>query len=89
MNESMAWLGTIFFGVLALLCGAGVAMFVLLSGIWLGIGPIVLVIALFGVSGSLLAKASYMRTQRVLSDRADRLEALEAIQSSLPVAWGR
>jgi hypothetical protein len=87
MSESMAWLGTTFFGALAVLCGAAVALLFLGAGIWLGIGPVVLVIALFGVSGSLLAKASYMRTQRVLSDRADRLEAIEAAQSSPPAAW--
>lgn len=85
----MAWFWTIFFGALALLCGAGVAVFFLFSGIWLGIGPIVLVIALFAVSGSVLAKASFMRAQRVLSDRADRLEALEVAQSSRPMAWGQ
>jgi len=84
MSESMAWLGAFFFGMLATVCGAGVAIFALFAEIWLGVGPLALVVGLFAVSGSLFAKASYMRTQRVLSDRADRLEELEHGRSSQP-----
>jgi len=72
MSERTAWVLTFVFGGTALLAMV-VYIVVLVNFGTFDIGLTGGMVALFIVTGVFYRKASHMRTQRVVSDRADRL----------------
>jgi len=72
MSERVAWILTVLFGATSLVVML-VYMILLVNCGFLNIGFTVGMVMLFIVTGVFFRKASYMRTQRVVSDRADRL----------------
>ena len=75
MSERTAWILTSVFGVQALLATAGY-VFVLVQ-LGFSFKLVAVVLAFWFVAAGFYRKASYLRTQRVLSDRADALEDAE------------
>ena len=72
MSERVAWILTFLFGATSLVVMV-VFMILIVNYGFLNIGFTVGMVMLFIVTGIFFSKASYMRTQRVVSDRADRL----------------
>lgn len=72
MSERTAWILTFLFGATSLVVMV-IFMVLLVTYGFLNIGFTVGMVMLFIVTGVFFKKASYMRTQRVVSDRADRL----------------
>jgi hypothetical protein len=75
MTERTAWILTLLFGVHAVLATAGYVFALVHLGFSFKLVAVVL--AFWFVAAGFYRKASYLRTQRVLSDRADALEELE------------
>jgi len=75
MRERTAWIWTFVFAAHALLATVGYV--IVLVHLGFSFKLVAVVLAFYFATAGFYRKASYQRTQRVLSDRADELEQAE------------